>query len=74
VRFCAELEVGPLHNGIDGARLLAEAAVDALGHVNVISAPTYQNILTSANIRNVAASELPSWRCDESMSCDRLRI
>merc|ERR1719195_2343211 len=33
----AELEVGPLHDGVDGAGLLAEAAVDALGHVDVVS-------------------------------------
>ena len=32
-----ELKVGPLHDGVDGASLLAEAAVDALGHVNVVS-------------------------------------
>lgn len=31
-----EFEVGPFHNGINGARLLAEAAVDALGHVDVV--------------------------------------
>lgn len=29
--------VGRLHDGVDGARLLAEAAVDALGHVNVVA-------------------------------------
>ena len=32
-----ELKVGALHDGVDGAGLLAEAAVDALGHVNVVS-------------------------------------
>ena len=32
-----ELEVGPLHDGIDRAGLLTEAAVDALGHVDVVS-------------------------------------
>merc|ERR1719180_325117 len=32
-----ELKVGSLHDGIDRARLLAEATVDALGHVNVVS-------------------------------------
>ena len=31
-----ELEVGPLDDGVDGARLLAEPAVDALGHVDVV--------------------------------------
>lgn len=32
--------VGALDNGVDGAGLLAEAAVDALGHVNVIAGGT----------------------------------
>lgn len=31
------LGVGALDNGVDGARLLAEAAVDALGHVDVVA-------------------------------------
>jgi hypothetical protein len=31
------LGVGALHDGVHGARLLAEAAVDALGHVNVVA-------------------------------------
>ena len=33
----AELEVGALHDGVNRTGLLAEAAVDALGHVNVVS-------------------------------------
>merc|ERR1719278_152726 len=37
VGLCGELKVGALHDGVDGAGLLAEAAVDALGHVNVVS-------------------------------------
>ena len=32
-----ELKVGPLDDGVDGAGLLAEAAVDALCHVDVVS-------------------------------------
>ena len=32
-----ELEVGPLHDGVHGTGLLTEAAVDALGHVDVVS-------------------------------------
>ena len=32
-----KFEVGPLHDSIDRARLLAEAAVDALSHVDVIA-------------------------------------
>ena len=31
------LGVGALDDGVDGARLLAEAAVDALGHVDVVA-------------------------------------
>ena len=30
--------LGSLHDGVHGAGLLAEAAVDALGHVNVVPA------------------------------------
>ena len=30
------LEVGPFHDGVHRASLLAEAAVNALGHVNVV--------------------------------------
>ena len=30
-------EVGALDDGVDGAGLLAEAAVDALGHVNIVA-------------------------------------
>ena len=37
MRFGDKLEVGPLHDGVDRARLLAEAAVDALSHVDVIA-------------------------------------
>ena len=37
VSLGAELEVGPLHDGVHGTCLLAEAAVDALGHVDVVS-------------------------------------
>ena len=36
-RLGAELKVGPLDNRVDGARLLAEAAVNALGHVDVVA-------------------------------------
>ena len=37
VGLSGELKVGALHDGVDGAGLLAESAVDALGHVNVVS-------------------------------------
>merc|ERR1719352_1730880 len=37
VVLSGELKVGSLHDGVDRARLLAETAVDALGHVNVVS-------------------------------------
>merc|ERR1719391_1153724 len=33
----AELKVGALHNGVHGTCLLAKSAVDALGHVDVVS-------------------------------------
>jgi hypothetical protein len=36
VRFGGELEVGSLHDGIDGTGLLAVSAIDALGHVDVV--------------------------------------
>ena len=36
VRLGRVLKVGALDDGVDGARLLAEAAVDALGHVDVV--------------------------------------
>ena len=32
-----ELKVGSLHDGVHGAGLLAEPAVDTLGHVDVVS-------------------------------------
>jgi hypothetical protein len=35
-----------LNNGIDGARLLAEAAVDALGHINIVSRSPSRTIIT----------------------------
>jgi hypothetical protein len=36
VRVGGVLKVGSLHNGVHRARLLAHAAVDALGHVDVV--------------------------------------
>jgi hypothetical protein len=38
---CGELKVWSLDNGVHGTSLLAEAAVDALGHVDVISLYIY---------------------------------
>lgn len=37
VRLHGELEVRSLDDGVNGASLLAEATVDALGHVNVVA-------------------------------------
>eukprot|EP00235_Prasinoderma_singulare_P009573 CAMPEP_0119166340 /NCGR_PEP_ID=MMETSP1315-20130426/5788_1 /TAXON_ID=676789 /ORGANISM="Prasinoderma singularis, Strain RCC927" /LENGTH=207 /DNA_ID=CAMNT_0007159715 /DNA_START=158 /DNA_END=781 /DNA_ORIENTATION=- len=37
VRLCRKLGVGALDNGVHGARLLAEPAIDALGHVDVVA-------------------------------------
>lgn len=34
--LCGKLKVGPFHDGIDGARLLAEATVDTFRHIDVI--------------------------------------
>ena len=34
--FSSKLKIRTLHNGIDGTGLLAVAAVDALGHVNIV--------------------------------------
>ena len=34
--FCAEFEVGAFHNGVYWTSLLTQAAVDTLGHVNVV--------------------------------------
>jgi len=36
VGFGGELEVGSLHDGIDGTGLLAISAINALGHINII--------------------------------------
>lgn len=36
-RLGGVLGVGRLDNGVDGARLLAEATVDALGHVDIVA-------------------------------------
>src|SRR5262249_6826648 len=36
-RLGRELEVRPLDDGVDGAGLLAQAAIDALGHVDVVT-------------------------------------
>jgi hypothetical protein len=46
VRLCRVLKVGALYNCIHGAGLLAEAAVDALGHVNVVARGAPAPILT----------------------------
>lgn len=37
VRLGGELEVGALHDGVHRTRLLAKAAVDAFGHVDVVA-------------------------------------
>ena len=42
-----ELEVGSLHDGVHGTGLLAEPAVDALGHVDVVPRRPPTAILTS---------------------------
>ena len=39
-----ELEVGPLHDGVNRAGLLAEATEDALGHVDVVLGRTARAI------------------------------
>ena len=37
VRLCGELEVRTFHDGVHGTGFLAEAAVDALRHVDVVA-------------------------------------
>lgn len=37
MRFGGKLEIGTLDDGVYGTRLLAESAVDAFGHVYVVS-------------------------------------
>jgi hypothetical protein len=41
-----ELEIRAFHNGIDGASLLTESAIDTLGHVNVVASSSAGTILT----------------------------
>lgn len=45
-RLGGVFSVGALDNGVDGARLLAEAAVDALGHVDIVAGRTARAIGT----------------------------
>lgn len=40
------LGVGRFNNGVNGARLLAEAAVDALGHVDVVTGSAARSVST----------------------------
>mmetsp|Transcript_35132 Transcript_35132/g.56716 ORF Transcript_35132/g.56716 Transcript_35132/m.56716 type:complete len:233 (-) Transcript_35132:122-820(-) len=40
VRLCGVLKVGSLHDRIDRARLLAEAAEDALSHIDIVACCT----------------------------------
>jgi len=44
VRLGGELKVGPLDDGVHRARLLTEAAIDALGHVDVITRCTSRTV------------------------------
>ena len=61
VSLSSELEVGPLHNRVHGARLLAQAAVDALRHVNVVAgrAPTAVLALLRLNRDRLSRANLP---------------
>lgn len=45
-----ELEVGSLDDGVHRAGLLAESAVDALGHVNVVSGGPSTSILSCLSL------------------------
>ena len=66
--LCGELEIRSLHNGINGAGLLAEAAVDALCHVDVVPGGAAAAILPllclngdslcRAHLRDQAVSQL----------------
>mmetsp|Transcript_21823 Transcript_21823/g.51769 ORF Transcript_21823/g.51769 Transcript_21823/m.51769 type:complete len:249 (+) Transcript_21823:122-868(+) len=46
VGFGCEFVVWTLHNGIDGTRLLAESAVDALGHIDIVTSGSTSTVFT----------------------------
>jgi len=48
--FCRELRVVGLDNGVDRASLLAETAVNALGHVDIIFCRPPRSIFTSLRL------------------------
>ena len=50
VRLSGKLKIGALDNSIDGAGLLAKPAVNALGHVDIISGGSTTSIRTSLSI------------------------
>ena len=72
-----ELEVGALHDSIHGAGLLAEAAVDALGHVDIIPAAPLASAHSDAarmqrrvaSPRGLSAAILPFLRLDCDCLC-----
>lgn len=45
-----ELEVRALHNGIDRTGLLAETAVNALGHVNIVTSRTTSAVIAQLSL------------------------
>ena len=44
--FGRKLKVGPLDDGVHGARFLAETTVDALRHVNIIPSGSSTTVVT----------------------------
>jgi hypothetical protein len=62
VRFGRIFEVGALHDCVHGARLLAEAAVDALRHVNVVARRASAAVLAllCLNCNGLRGAHLPS--------------
>lgn len=58
VSLSGELEVGTLHDGVHGACLLAEATVDALGHVNIISGGSATSVGTRLGLNSNCLKEI----------------
>jgi hypothetical protein len=77
VRFGRIFEVGALHDSVHGARLLAEAAVDAFRHVNVVARRASAAVLAllRLNCNGLRGAHLPRRnrvkRCGHKPLCTR---
>jgi hypothetical protein len=56
----SKLKVGTLDNGVDRARFLAEATVDALGHVNIVTGSATRTVSTGLSLNGDGASRADS--------------